>query len=136
LPINVEKPMSFSCNHFRTEFVRQSEANVLRKLTMTQFMGILIACGIGLMILKASIWTAPVWIALGYVLAYNHNGEFVFMRLVAYAGVWLRLAAARPRIINVQEQWNTARLEAQAQMFSTTIPAAVTIEDTEGAISY
>jgi hypothetical protein len=128
--------MTVSCNHFRTEFVRQSEANVLRKLTMTQFMSILIACGVGIMILKASVWSAPVWIALGYGLAYNHNGEFVFKRLIAYAGVWLRLAAGKPRIINMQAQWDKARLEAQAQMSTTTIRAAVTIEDGEGAITY
>ena len=51
--------MTFNCVHFRTEFVRQSEANILRKLTMTQFMGILIVGGIGLMILDAPFWSAP-----------------------------------------------------------------------------
>jgi len=126
--------MTFNCVHFRTEFVRQSEANILRKLTMTQFMGILIVGGIGLMILDAPFWSAPLWIALGYVLGYNHNGEFVYKRVMAFAKVWLRLALGRPRIVNIQRQWDETRAAAYSQAYS--VQAAVTIGDGEDSISY
>ena len=115
-----------SCQHFRTEFVRQSQATILRKVTMTQFMLVLLVSGVGMMVLNAPIWTLPLWIALGYVAGYSYNGEFVHKRVRAYVVVWVRLAIGRPRIINVQQEWEQTKAQATNRK-RPTLRAAVTL---------
>lgn len=100
-----------SCQHFRTEFVRHSQATILRKVTMTQFMLVLLVSGAGMVLFNAPIWTLPLWIALGYMAGYSHNGEFIHKRVRAYSVVWLRLALGRPRIINLQQTWEQAKTQ-------------------------
>lgn len=99
----------FTVTHFRSEFVRQSQAAILRKVTMTQFMLIIAAAVVGVGLFGAPFWAAPLFIALGYVAGHEHNGEIVLRRIIAYGLVWLRQAAGRPRVINVQASWDNAR---------------------------
>jgi hypothetical protein len=85
----------FTVTHFRSEFIRQSQATILRKVTMTQFMLVVIFLAVGLGLLKAPFWLAPLFMAAGYVAGYVHRGEILFKRLAAYAIVWGRNLAGR-----------------------------------------
>jgi hypothetical protein len=99
----------FTVTHFRTEFVRQSQATILRKVTMTQFMLVIVTTALGVGLLGAPFWLAPLFIAAGYIAGYEHNGEILLRRLVAYLLVWLRSASGRPRLVNVQAEWDAVR---------------------------
>ena len=101
----------FTVTHFRSEFVRQSRATILRKVTMTQFMLVIGFSAVGVGLLGAPFWLAPLFMAAGYVAGYEHNGEIVLRRVLAYAAVWLRGAAGRPRLVNVQAEWDGARAQ-------------------------
>ena len=107
----------FTVTHFRSEFVRQSQATILRKVTMTQFMLIIAASVIGVGLFGAPFWLAPLFIALGYVAGHEHNGEIVLRRIVAYAMVWLRRTSGRPRLVNVQEAWDGVRAGGERGQF-------------------
>ena len=113
-----------SCQHFRSEFVRQSQATIMRKVTMTQFLFVLAGLGLGVLVLQTPVWMLPFLALAGYAAGYNHNGEFIYKRLAAYATVWLRLAFNRPRIINVQAQWDRVVAETAGQRRNA--PRAVT----------
>jgi hypothetical protein len=99
----------FSVTHFRSEFVRQSQATILRKVTMTQFMLVIATSVIGVGLFGAPFWLAPAFILLGYVAGYEYNGEIVLRRVLAYATVWVRSATGRPRLVNVQAEWDSVR---------------------------
>ena len=103
----------FTVTHFRSEFVRQSQATILRKVTMTQFMLVIVASAIGIGLFGAPYWLAPLFMALGYVAGYEYNGEILLRRVLAYAVVWTRSAAGRPRLVNVQAQWEHARANGE-----------------------
>jgi hypothetical protein len=105
----------FTVTHFRSEFIRQSQATILRKVTMTQFMLVIIFLAVGLGLLKAPFWLAPLFMAAGYVAGYVHRGEILFKRLAAYAIVWGRNLARAPRLVNVQAEWEGVRLGAARQ---------------------
>ena len=105
----------FTVTHFRSEFVRQSQATILRRVTMTQFMLVIVSAALGVGLLGVPYWLAPVFIALGYVAGYEHHGEILLRRLLAYALVWLRSAAGRPRLVNVQAEWEAARVPVARQ---------------------
>lgn len=108
----------FTVTHFRSEFVRQSQATILRKVTMTQFMLVLATTAIGVGLFGAPFWLAPVFMALGYVAGFEHKGEIVLRRVLAYAVVWARSAAGRPRLVNVQAEWDGLRTSAGVQTYS------------------
>ena len=55
----------FSVTHFRSEFVRQSQATILRKVTMTQFMLVIVVTALGVGLLRAPFWLAPLFIGAG-----------------------------------------------------------------------
>lgn len=99
----------FTVTHFRSEFVRQSQATILRKVTMTQFMLVIVSAAVGVGLLGAPYWLAPVFIALGYIAGYEHHGEIVLRRLLAYILVWLRSLTGRPRLVNIQAEWDGLR---------------------------
>jgi hypothetical protein len=99
----------FTATHFRSEFVRQSQATILRKVTMTQFMLVIVTAAAGIGLLGAPYWLAPAFMALGYVAGHEHNGAILLRRGLALAVVWLRTAAGRPRLVNVQALWEGAR---------------------------
>ena len=107
----------FTVTHFRSEFVRQSQAAILRTVTMTQFMLIIAAAVIGVGLFGAPFWLAPLFIALGYVAGHERNGEIVLRRIVAYAMVWLRHAAGRPRLVNVQAAWDGERSGERGRLY-------------------
>jgi hypothetical protein len=99
----------FTVTHFRSEFVRQSRATILRRVTMTQFMLVIVVTALGIGLLRAPFWLAPLFIVLGYVAGHEHNGEILLKRLVAMLLVWGRALAGRPRLVNVQAEWDEAR---------------------------
>jgi hypothetical protein len=105
----------FTVTHFRSEFVRQSQATILRRVTMTQFMLVIVTAAFGIGVVGAPYWLAPVFIALGYVAGYEHHGEIILRRLVAYLLVVLRNAAGRPRLVNVQAHWEAVRVPVARQ---------------------
>ena len=99
----------FSVTHFRSEFVKQNQATIIRKVTMTQFMLVIVVTAVGIGLLQAPFWLAPLFIVLGYVAGHEHNGEIVLKRLAALLLVWGRTLAGRPRLVNVQAEWDEAR---------------------------
>ncbi len=105
----------FTVTHFRSEFVRQSQATILRKVTMTQFLLVITASVIGVGLFGAPFWLTPLFMVLGYVAGYEHNGEIVLRRLWAYALVWLRSAIGRPRLVNIQVEWDQARVTTESR---------------------
>lgn len=117
----------FSVTHFRSEFIQQGQATIIRKVTMTQFMLVIIFTTIAVGLFKAPFWLAPLFIAAGYVAGYSLNGEIILKRLVAYVAVRARSLGGAPRLINVQAEWEEARLGVERQQANGLFPAATVI---------
>lgn len=101
----------FTVTHFRSEFIQQSQATIIRKVTMTQFMLIIILTAIGVGLFNAPFWAAPLFILTGYLAGYTHNGEPLLKRAAAYSFVWGRHLLGSPRIVNVQAEWERNRFQ-------------------------
>ena len=56
----------FSVTHFRSEFIHKDQATIIRKVTMTQFMLVIVLTAIGVGLFNAPFWLAPLFIAAGY----------------------------------------------------------------------
>ena len=95
--------------HFRTEFVRQSKASIMPRVTMTQFMAVIVTLVVGIGLFSLPWWTAPLLIAAAYVAAYDLRGEMIALRLAAYIQVRARQSLSKPRIVNIESQWETLR---------------------------
>ncbi len=95
----------FSITHFRTEFIQQGQATILRRVTMTQFIFVIVTNVIGVGLFNLPLWAAPFLAALGYLAGYTHNGEILIRRVMAYVNTRLRELAGRPRIVNLQNSW-------------------------------
>ena len=118
----------FSVTHFRSEFIDQSQAAILRKVTMTQFMLVIILTAIGVGLFNVPFWLAPVFIVAGYAAGYSHNGEIALKRFLAYLIVWVRNLAGAPKIVNVQAEWDSIRVRAERQQISGAFAATIVIE--------
>jgi hypothetical protein len=108
--------------HFRTEFIHQGQAYILRKVTMTQFMLVIIMTALGVGLFKAPFWLAPLFIAAGYIAGHTYNGEVLAKRIIAYFVVRGRTLTGSPQIVNLQAEWEDARLAAEKRQ---AIPAMV-----------
>lgn len=118
----------FQVTHFRTEFIQQTRANILRKVTMTQFMLVVVCTAIGIGLLHAPFWLSPLFMAAGYAMGYVHQGEILLLRLLALAAVRLRLLLGAPQIVNVQAEWDRVRVLAEQQQISGAFAATVVVE--------
>ncbi|HIP72338.1 MAG TPA: hypothetical protein EYH05_13200 [Anaerolineae bacterium] len=118
----------FSVTHFRSEFIQQGQATIIRKVTMTQFMLVIILTAIGVGLFKAPFWLAPVFIVAGYAAGYTYNGEIVLKRVVASLTVWARNLAGAPQIVNIQAEWDSVRVQAERQQISGAFAATVVME--------
>ena len=118
----------FSVTHFRSEFIRQNQAAILRKVTMTQFMLVIVLTAIGVGLLNAPLWLTPLFIVTGYTAGYTHNGEILIKRLIAYLSVWVRTLVGAPQIVNVQAEWDSVRVRAERQQIGKAFVATVVIE--------
>ena len=118
----------FSVTHFRSEFIQQGQATIIRKVTMTQFMLVIILTAIGVGLFNAPFWLAPVFIVAGYAAGYTYNGEIFLKRVVAYVAVWARNLAGAPQIVNVQAEWDSVRVRAERQQISGAFAATVVVE--------
>ena len=98
----------FTVTHFRTEFIRQTGATILRRVTMTQFMLVIVFLALGIGLLGLPYWLAPVWITLGYLAGYLYRGELLWKRALAYGQVWLRALVGAPRRLNLDDTWTPA----------------------------
>ena len=96
--------------HFRTEFVRQSKASIMPRVTMTQFMSVIVTLVVGIGLFSLPWWLAPLLIAAAYVAAYDLRGEMVCLRLLAYGQVKARQVLGQPRVVNVESQWEALRI--------------------------
>lgn len=119
----------FSVTHFRSEFIQQSQATILRKVTMTQFMLVIIFLAIGLGLFNAPFWLAPLFMAIGYAAGYVHRGEILLKRLIAYSTVWIRNVVRAPRLVNVYAEWEHVRVRAEQQQISGAFSATVVIDE-------
>jgi hypothetical protein len=118
----------FSVTHFRSEFIGHNQATIIRKVTMTQFMLVVVCTILGIGLLGAPYWLAPLFIVAGYAAGHNHNGEIVLKRLLAYLIVWIRHLSGRPQLVNVQAEWDAVRLQAERQQISGAFTATVIVE--------
>ena len=118
----------FSVTHFTSEFVNQSQAAILRKVTMTQFMWVIGCTAVGVGLFGAPLWLAPLFIVAGYVAGYNYQGELVWKRLLANLLVTARQLAGTPQIVNVQAEWDAVHLQAEQQQNHHRLPAVVIVE--------
>jgi len=118
----------FSVTHFRSEFINQRTATIIRKVTMIQFMLVTVLTAMGVGLFNAPFWLAPFFIAAGYVVGYSHNGEIVLRRIAAYLIVWLRQLIGLPQIINIQADWESVRLRAEQQQMRGAFTATVIVE--------
>ena len=118
----------FSVTHFRSEFIRQTQATILRKVTMTQFMLVVVFTAVGIGLFQAPFWLAPLFMVIGYAAGYVHQGEIVLKRLIAYTAVRTRHAVGSPRIVNVQAEWDSVRVRAEKQQISGAFAATVVVE--------
>ncbi|MCB0006239.1 MAG: hypothetical protein KDE04_07280 [Anaerolineales bacterium] len=119
----------FSVTHFRSEFIQQTQATILRKVTMTQFMLVIIFMAMGLGLFNAPFWLAPLFMVAGYAAGYVHRGEIVLKRIIAYATVWLRNLVRSPRLVNVHAEWEHVRVRAEQQQISGAFAATVVIDE-------
>ena len=118
----------FSVTHFRSEFIQQGQATIIRKVTMTQFMLVIVLTAVGVGLFKAPFWLAPLFIVAVYAAGYTHNGEIVLKRFVAFLMVWLRNLAGAPQIVNVQAEWDSVRVRAERQQIGGAFAATVVVE--------
>lgn len=105
----------FTVTHFRSEFIRQSQATIVRKVTMVQFMLIMLFTAVGVGVFSAPFWLAPLFIMAGYVAGYNRHGEIILKRVAAYLAVWLRHLVDMPQIVNIQAEWDHLRVHSERQ---------------------
>ena len=99
--------------HFRSEFIHHGQAAILRKVTMTQFLFMIVLTVLAVGLFGMPFWLAPFLIALGYAAGYSYHGEIVLKRISAYVVVWLRSFTGRPRIINIQAEWDAVRAQGE-----------------------
>ncbi|MBK8989854.1 MAG: hypothetical protein IPM39_27965 [Chloroflexi bacterium] len=118
----------FSVTHFRSEFIYQGQATIIRKVTMTQFMLVIILTAMGVGLFNAPFWLAPLFVSAGYLAGYTHNGEIVLKRVVAYLVVWGRNLVGSPQIVNIQADWDKVRLHAERQQIGGAFAATVVVE--------
>ncbi|MGH2537104.1 MAG: hypothetical protein ACRDHL_06900 [Candidatus Promineifilaceae bacterium] len=119
----------FSVTHFRSEFIQQTQATILRRVTMTQFMLVIVFLAIGLGLFKAPFWLAPPCMVAGYAAGYMHRGEIVLKRLAAYAAVWARSLARAPRVVNVHAEWEQVRMQAERGRIGESFSPVVVINE-------
>jgi hypothetical protein len=119
----------FTVTHFRSEFVRQSQATILRKVTMTQFMLVIVFLAVGLGLFRVPYWLAPLFIIAGYAAGYVHQGEIVLRRVLAYAAVWVRSLVRAPRIVNVHAEWEHVRVRAERRHAGEIYPSVTVIAE-------
>lgn len=118
----------FNVTHFRSEFVNQRTATIIRKVTMVQFMLVTVLTAVGVGLFNAPFWLAPFFITAGYVAGYSHNGEIVLKRITAYLTVWIRQLLGMPQIINIQADWDSVRIRAEQQQIRGAFTATVIVE--------
>ena len=118
----------FSVTHFRSEFIHQGQATIIRKVTMTQFMLVICLTAVGVGLFQAPFWLAPLFIIAGYAAGYTHNGEIVLKRSLAYLSVWLRHLLGAPQIVNIQAEWDGVRSRAERQQMCSAFTGTVVIE--------
>lgn len=100
---------------YKTEFVTQAEATILPRVTMTQFMLVIVCAVIFFGGWHIPMWLSPLPMILGYVAGYRHNGELVIKRVCAYVSIFLRQQTGRPRRINLQSQWDSHEVRSWRQ---------------------
>lgn len=119
----------FTITHFRSEFIHQGQATILPRTTMTQFFFVILALLIGVALFGLPLWFAPILIVLGYCMGIVYHGEIVLKRLLAYLIVRGRDMTGQPRIINIQQEWDTVRQLAERQDSQVLFPATVMLEE-------
>lgn len=118
----------FQITHFRSEFIQQTQATILRKVTMTQFMLIIILIAIGLGLFSAPFWLAPLFMIIGYAAGYVYRGEILLKRIIAYATVWVRNLVRAPRLVNVHAEWEHVRVQAERKQIGGAFASTVVLD--------
>jgi hypothetical protein len=111
----------FTVTHFRTEFIAQGQAHILRKVTMTQFMFVIALTTLVVGVFEVPYWLSPLFMIIGYLAGYVHRGEILLKRWLAFLTVWTRQVTDRPRIVNLTTTWQEAKAE-QGQTNTLSLP--------------
>jgi hypothetical protein len=122
----------FYVTHFRTEFIKRDGANIMSKVTMTQFMLLIAFSLVGVGLFKAPLMTTPLFMLAGYAAGYKYNGEILIRRAWAYLYVWGRSLVGQPRLVNLQTEWEAAQTFAQDGQLGDPfdgLPAAIVIDE-------
>lgn len=115
----------FQATHFRTEFIQQRQAMIIRKVTMTQFMLMILLTAVGVGLLGAPFWLTPVFLITGYAAGYTHHGEAVWKRAAALLFVWGRRQTGTPQILNIAAEWTAVQMQVERQQRRESLPATV-----------
>lgn len=95
----------FRSVQFKTEFCTQTQATIVPRVTMTQFLLMILGAGFGAVILKLPGLLLLVPVVLGYIAGYTHNGELVVKRFWAWTMVWGRQLLQRHCTVTLAQQW-------------------------------
>lgn len=118
----------FSVTHFRSEFIQQGQATIVRRVTMTQFMLMIVGTALGVGLFHAPSWSAPVFIVAGYLAGYTYHGEIILKRVLAFLTVHIRVLVGAPRLVNIGAEWETVRLEAEQATLHQAFPTTILLE--------
>ncbi len=102
----------FSSVQFKTEFCTQAQATIIPRVTMTQFMLMILAIGGSVIVLDLPSYLVPIPVILAYVAGYYHNGELMMRRARAWVIVWLRQLMQRQTQIGLEQQWQSVQLSS------------------------
>jgi hypothetical protein len=99
---------------YKTEFIRQSQATIVPKVTMQQFLAMLAFSAIGIGLFNLPSWSTPFFLILGWFAGYYYNGELVIKRIWAYSRVRLRQILERQQIVDIQSEWDAVQVTTGA----------------------
>ncbi len=102
----------FSSVQFKTEFCTQAQATIVPRVTMTQFLLMILAAGGGTVVLNLPGYLIPILIILAYIAGYYHNGELVIKRARAWSMVWMRQLMQKQTQITLENQWKNVQISS------------------------
>ncbi|MCP4424615.1 MAG: hypothetical protein GY803_09000 [Chloroflexi bacterium] len=100
---------------YKTEFIRQSQATIVPKVTMHQFLSMLAFSVIGIGLFNLPSWSTPFFLIMGWAAGYYYNGELVIKRAWAYLRVSLRQLLERQQIVDIQAEWDAAQVTGSSR---------------------
>lgn len=108
----------FTSVQFKTEFCTQAQATIVPRVTMTQFLLMILSAGGGAMILNLPGFLIPIPVILAYIAGYFHNGELVIKRVKAWITVWFLQLINQQTQIKLENQWKQVKVSTELKQRS------------------